>query len=55
MFCDNFKRIRRKSGKTQKQIAEHLNISAQSISKWETGESLPTIDYLPQLAAFLES
>ena len=50
MFCHNFKRIRKKTGKTQRDIAEYLNISAQSISKWETGESLPTIDYLPQLA-----
>jgi S-DNA-T family DNA segregation ATPase FtsK/SpoIIIE len=53
MFCDNLKRIRKKSSKTQREIAEYLNISAQSISKWETGESLPTIDYLPHLAAFL--
>ena len=53
MFSDHFKRIRKKSAKTQKDIAEYLNISAQSISKWETGESVPSINYLPQLAAFL--
>ncbi len=52
MFCENFKAIRKKSGKTQKEIAAYLSISAQSISKWETGESLPTIEYLPQLAVF---
>ena len=53
MFSNHFKRIRKKSAKTQKDIAEYLNISAQSISKWETGESVPSINYLPQLAAFL--
>ncbi len=53
MFCDNFRIIRKKSGKTQKEIADFLSISAQSISKWETGESLPTIEYLPQIAKLL--
>ena len=53
MFCDNLKRIRKKAGRTQKDIADHLSISAQSISKWENGESLPSVEYLPLLAAFL--
>ena len=39
MFNDNLKRIRLKSGLSQKQLAEYLSISSQSVSKWETGVS----------------
>lgn len=31
---------------SQDMLAEKLNISRQSISKWERGESLPSIDNL---------
>lgn len=53
MFNDNLKRIRLKSGLSQKQLAEYLNISSQSVSKWETGEALPSIAFLPDLAKCL--
>lgn len=36
---------------TQEQIADMLEISAQSISKWETGIALPDITYIPRLAS----
>lgn len=32
--------LRKSKGITQEQLAEALNISAQAISKWETGVSL---------------
>lgn len=53
MFNDNLKRIRLKSGLSQKQLAEYLSISSQSVSKWETGEALPSIAFLPDLAKCL--
>jgi S-DNA-T family DNA segregation ATPase FtsK/SpoIIIE len=52
MFNERFKAIRKNSGKTQKELAEFLNISPQSVSKWETGEALPGIEYLPLMAKF---
>lgn len=52
-FSKNLKAIRLKNGFSQKQVAEFLNISPQSISKWEKGEALPSIDFLPQLSKYL--
>lgn len=54
MFNINLKNIRTKQGITQKQVAEHLNVSPQSISKWEKGDALPSIEFLPALAERLD-
>lgn len=53
MFHIHLKNRRQQSGLSQKQIAEFLQISSQSISKWEKGEAKPSIDYLPALAECL--
>ena len=53
MFHINLKKRRLINGLSQKQLAEYLNISPQSISKWEKAEALPSIDYLPKIAEFL--
>lgn len=53
MFHINLKNQRLKCGLSQKQIADHLNITPQSVSKWENGDALPSIDYLPKLAECL--
>ena len=42
--------LRRKSGMTQEELASLLGISAQSVSKWETGVTMPDILLLPILA-----
>lgn len=52
MFCDNLKRIRLSVGARQDDLAKYLNISKQSVSKWENGQSLPSIDILPKIAEF---
>ena len=53
MFNNNLKKLRLASGLSQKQIADYLHITPQSVSKWENGDALPTIDYLPKLAECL--
>ena len=35
------KDLRKKRGITQERLAEYLNISAQAVSKWENGKSVP--------------
>lgn len=50
MFHNNLKALRIRSGMSQKQIADYICVSPQSVSKWEKGESLPSIEYLPKLA-----
>lgn len=46
-------RLRRQSGLTQQQLAEHLGVSNKSVSRWETGQSAPDVFLLPTLAALL--
>lgn len=36
---------------TQERLAEKLNVTAQAISKWESGNSFPDITLLPELSA----
>lgn len=36
--------LRKKNGWSQEELAEKLNISRQSVSKWESGGSIPDID-----------
>ena len=41
-------------GLTQKGLASRMHISSQLISKWETGESLPSLEYLAGLCEVLD-
>lgn len=50
----NIANYRKAKEMTQKELAERLNITAQSISKWEASLSLPTVDMLCELASVLE-
>lgn len=45
-FADNLQYLRKKNKITQEELAEELNLSRQSISKWETGEAYPETDKL---------
>lgn len=42
--------FREKSGLTQEQLAEKLNVSRQAVSKWECGDATPDLDNLVALA-----
>jgi len=44
------KEFRKKNHYSQEQVAEHLNISRQAISNWETGKAAPDIDNLVMLS-----
>lgn len=48
------KRLREGLGMTQLQLAESLNVSDKSVSKWETGRGYPDISLLGPLAAALQ-
>ena len=51
-FGNRIKALRRKMNLTQEELAERLNVSYQTISKWETNASLPDITIFPILANF---
>ena len=47
----SLKALRKRQGMTQKELAAKLQVSFQTVSKWENGITLPDIVYLPKLAA----
>ena len=46
----NLRRLRQEKGLTQEQLALIVGISAQSVSRWECGNTLPDVLLLPELA-----
>ena len=52
-FARKLKKHRRERGITQNELAELLGVTAQSVSKWERGESLPDLVHLSDLAGIL--
>ncbi len=50
LVAKNIATLRTANGMTQSDLAEKLNYSDKSISKWERGESLPDIVVLKELA-----
>lgn len=43
-FSENLQYLRARDNLTQEQLAERLNVSRQSVSKWEGGQSFPEMD-----------
>ena len=48
----NLSNLRKQAKLTQLELAEKFNYSDKSISKWEAGDSMPSIEILNQLAKF---
>lgn len=46
-------KLRKSKELTQNELADKLNISNKTVSKWETGEGLPDISVLPEIAKVL--
>ena len=45
-FSENLQFLRAQAGVTQEQLAEQLDVSRQSVSKWESAQSFPEMDTL---------
>ena len=54
IIAKNIQRLRQERGMTQLELAEKLNYSDKTISKWERGESLPDIVVLKTVADLFE-
>lgn len=44
MFSDNLIQLRKLNNMSQEELADMVGVSRQTLSKWETGESLPDIE-----------
>jgi len=53
-FTDNLRDLRREKKLSQEQLAELLNVSRQSVSKWEQGGGYPEMEKLIMLAEKLD-
>ena len=49
---ENIVALRKKRGLTQEKLAEVFEGSRQSVTKWESGESEPSIDKLIKLSKY---
>lgn len=48
-FGDNLRQIRKNKKMSQEQLAQMVNVSRQSVSKWENGESYPEMNNILEL------
>ena len=51
-FAENFKRLRKEKSVTQDKVAQALDVSGQSVSRWELGICYPDVELLPSIANY---
>lgn len=50
MVADRIKSLREQQGLTQTELAKHLGITRSSVNAWEMGISIPSTQYIVELA-----
>lgn len=53
-FSEKLLTLRKASDLTQEQLAEKLDVSRQSISKWESGQATPELEKIVALSAIFD-
>lgn len=54
ILADKIMSLRKKCGWSQEDLAEQLGISRQSVSKWESGMSIPDLDKIVKMSALFD-
>ena len=54
MISENIKRARKEKGMSQEELAVRLSVVRQTVSKWESGRSVPDAEMLIRIAGILE-
>ena len=50
ILADKIMSLRKQNGWSQEELAEQLNVSRQSVSKWESGTSIPDIEKIIKMS-----
>lgn len=53
-FGEKIAKLRRSHGITQDELGKQLSVSAQAVSKWENGDSLPDLPLIVELAEIFD-
>ncbi len=53
-FNNKLYELRKQKGFSQEELASRLNVSRQTVSKWEVGESTPDMEKLVAISALFE-
>ena len=53
-LADKITALRRQRGLSQEELADMLDVTRQSVSKWEGGQSVPDIQKILQLSAIFK-
>lgn len=53
-FSEKLLTLRKANGLTQEQLAEKLDVSRQSVSKWESGQAAPELEKIVALSAVFD-
>ena len=51
ILAEKITKLRKRNGWSQEELAMKLNISRQSVSKWESAASIPDLDKVIKLSA----
>lgn len=54
IFADKLIRLRKKSGMSQEELADKLDVSRQSVSKWESAQCLPDLSKLVSISKIFD-
>lgn len=50
ILADKISNLRKKNGWSQEELAQQMGVSRQSVSKWESGQSIPDLDKILKLS-----
>ena len=53
-LADKLFELRKEKGWSQEKLAEQINVSRQSISKWESGQALPELEKIVELSKIFQ-
>lgn len=54
LFKESLKRLRKERGMNQSELADKLGVSRTTVTTWEKGDALPSLDRIVEIASVLD-